>query len=681
MNDLTVEYWKLLNDFEDLVTGPYRRDHSTMPQIRARPSGSASPSLTGEESLDSIAAEIHACRACGLSSFRKNSVPGEGNPNPRVLIIGEGPGAQEDESGKPFVGRAGQYLDKWIEAIGLSRERSVFITNVVKCRPPENRDPEEGEMRSCFPYLLRQIALLKPEAILCLGRYAGRRISGLETSLSRLRGETYSFEGIPVIVTYHPSAVLRNADLRRPVWEDLQRLKRLLQARAEGRAAMYAEVVLNLPLKGTFSYSIPEGKSCEAGCRVEVNFSGRKTTAFVVALREDKPEGDFAVKPIGRLIDSEPIFGDQEIELARWTAQRYFSSLGEALGAMLPGGRQESALPSILPEDDIPLKQVSLSDEQEVAIQEILSGDDKPVYLYGITGSGKTEVYLQAAAKVLSEGREVIYLVPEISLTHQIVAEARSRFGEIVSVWHSRITPSQRLKEWRRIRSGEARLVIGARSAVFAPLKRIGLIIIDEEHEGSYKSGSNPRYHARQIALHRAAEAGASLVMGSATPSVEAVSLMEQGVLKERKLSRRLAGGSPPEMKIIDMRNEKGIISSALTSALRETIAAGRQAILFLNRRGFSYYFHCKSCGYEMRCDNCSVSLTFHKSRSIMLCHYCGYRTRPVEVCPDCGSLDVGTQATVRRESRPKFPPVFPKRVWPGSIPTPSHEKEPCSAY
>jgi uracil-DNA glycosylase len=229
MNKATVEYWKLLNDFEDFVNGSYRRDHGTPPAVRSRVSGSDSSAPETGESLDSIAGEIRSCGACGLSAFRKTPVPGEGNTNPRVLIIGEGPGAQEDESGIPFVGRAGQYLDKWIEAIGLSREQSVFITNVVKCRPPENRDPEEGEMRACFPYLLRQIALLKPEAILCLGRYAGRRISGLETSLSRLRGETYSFEGIPVIVTYHPSAVLRNAELRRPVWDDLQRLKRLLQ--------------------------------------------------------------------------------------------------------------------------------------------------------------------------------------------------------------------------------------------------------------------------------------------------------------------------------------------------------------------------------------------------------------------------------------------------------------------
>ena len=408
---------------------------------------------------------------------------------------------------------------------------------------------------------------------------------------------------------------------------------------------MYGEVVLNLPLEQSFTYLIPPESACRPGCRVEVNFRGRKCVGFVVAVNDEKPAGNFAVKEIRKLIDPQPIFGDEELDLARWTAKRYFSTLGEALGAMLPGGRQESAVPSILPEDETPGGNLELSDEQQAAVEAILGDathERKPVYLYGITGSGKTEVYLRAAEQILNRGGEVLYLVPEISLTHQIVREAQSRFGSLISVWHSRITPSMRLKEWRRIRGGEARMVIGARSAVFAPLRRLELIIIDEEHEGSYKSGASPRYHARQIALHRAASAGAALVMGSATPSAEAVALMHSGKLLERKLNLRLSGGAPPAMQIVDMKGEKNVISARLTERIKTTLGAGRQVILFLNRRGFSYFFHCKSCGFEMRCSNCSVALTLHKSRGTMLCHYCGYQTRPVEVCPDCGSLDVG---------------------------------------
>lgn len=405
---------------------------------------------------------------------------------------------------------------------------------------------------------------------------------------------------------------------------------------------MFAEVVLNLPLNKTFTYKLPDGSAVSTGYRVEVDFRRRKVIAFVLSVSPEQPTGDFKVKEIIRPLDDETIFGEGEIDLAQWTARRYFSSTGEVLSSMLPGGKKESSMTSILPEDDVPFSDFELSDEQQDAVRAILDTDTRPVYLYGITGSGKTAVFFSAAREVLRLGKGVIYLVPEISLTHQLVREAVSRFGNTVSVWHSRITPSQRLTEWKRIRSGEARLVIGARSAIFAPLAELGLIIIDEEHESSYKSGSSPRYHARQIGMYRMKKNHAALVMGSATPSAEAAYLMEQGVLRTLHLTRRLAGGAPPLMKIVDMRGEKGIISTELSTALKNTLADKRQAILFLNRRGFSYFFHCKSCGYEMRCEHCSVSLTFHKSRGIMLCHYCGYQTRPVQVCPECGSLDVG---------------------------------------
>lgn len=404
----------------------------------------------------------------------------------------------------------------------------------------------------------------------------------------------------------------------------------------------YAEVLLNLPLESSFTYSVPDELSCTVGCRAEVNFAGRKSLAYLVSLGEEPPAGEFTVKPLLRILDKEPLFGEAELKLARWIAERYFSTPGETLGIMLPGGKRESSLPNALPEEDLAFKTVELSSEQEAAIAGILQGEGGASYLYGITGSGKTEVYLRVAQQLLDGGQGVIFLVPEISLTHQIVKEARRRFGETVSVWHSRITPSQKLKEWRRIRSGEARFVIGARSAVLAPVKNLGLIIIDEEHEGSYKSGSSPRYHARQVAQYRIAECKGRLVMGSATPSVEAIHLMGEGRLKEFRLTRRLAGGAEPAIRIVEMRGEQGILSSDLQRGIMGCLEDRRQAILFLNRRGFSYFFHCRSCGYEMRCSNCSVSLTYHKQRNAMLCHYCGYQERPVEVCPECGSLDVG---------------------------------------
>ncbi|HUX21298.1 MAG TPA: primosomal protein N', partial [Spirochaetia bacterium] len=288
-------------------------------------------------------------------------------------------------------------------------------------------------------------------------------------------------------------------------------------------------------------------------------------------------------------------------------------------------------------------------------------------YLFGVTGSGKTEVYLSVAERVIAEGKSVIYLVPEISLTHQLVESVWNRFKDNVAVLHSGLTPSQKLVEWQRIRRGAARFIIGARSAIFAPVETLGLVIIDEEHEGSYKSGSTPRYHARQVAMRRCATSGARLVMGSATPSVEAYHLMSQGVIASYRMPDRLAGGVMPEVEVVDMKREQGGISATLASEIRTTVDAGRQVILFLNRRGFSYFFHCRSCGYEMTCSRCSVSLTFHKERNRMVCHYCGSSRGPVEVCPDCGSLDVGYSGfgteMVEEEVKRRFPDLRTIRI------------------
>ena len=410
------------------------------------------------------------------------------------------------------------------------------------------------------------------------------------------------------------------------------------------------------------------GGECGIGFRVKAPFGPRTLVGFVVGARSEPPTGDYTVKAIEEVIDAEPLFDDAYLDLARWVAGMYFSSLGEALATMLPGGKRESRLPVLAEEDDFPQGRHSLSSEQQSALEGILGGDpERSSYLFGVTGSGKTEVYLRAAERTIAEGRGVIYLVPEISLTHQLVDVVRSRFEGRVAVLHSGLTPSQKLVEWLRIRRGEATLVIGARSAVFAPVPRLGLVVIDEEHEGSYKSGSTPRYHARQVAMHRAAASGARLVMGSATPSVEAAHLMGEGRIIRHLLSQRLSGGSMPQVTVVDMKGEEGNISRLLSEEIRRTHEEGRQSILFLNRRGFTYFFHCRSCGYEMTCARCSVSMTFHKDRNRMVCHYCGYSRKPVEVCPACGSLDVGYSGfgteMVEEEVRRRFPELTVVRV------------------
>jgi primosomal protein N' (replication factor Y) len=379
------------------------------------------------------------------------------------------------------------------------------------------------------------------------------------------------------------------------------------------------------------------------GYRVVAPFGKRQATGFVVGERSERPAGVEQVRELKRIVGTAPLFDEGYLELARWVASMYYASLGETLAAMTPGGRQERELPA-LGSDDAAFEAtpVTLSAEQEEAIARIGAEGGGRYYVFGITGSGKTEVFLRAASAVMGQGKSVIYLVPEIALTQQVAETIKARFAEAAAIIHSRLTPSQRLSEWMRIKRGDAKLVVGARSAVFAPVSHLGLIVVDEEHEGSYKSGQSPRYHARQVAMKRCADAGAALVMGSATPSVEAWHLMSLGKLTPIRLTRRLAGGSMPAMEIVDLKEEEGPLTETLLQGIRETHAEGRQSILFLNRRGFSYFFHCKSCGFVMQCRRCSVTLTYHKARGRMICHYCGYRVKPVESCPECGSVDVG---------------------------------------
>ena len=430
---------------------------------------------------------------------------------------------------------------------------------------------------------------------------------------------------------------------------------------------VFIEVVFNVPAPGRFTYRVPEGDSVSVGMRVSAPFGRRKLTGFVVTAGTDPGDTGFEIKTIDRVIDKQTLFGEPEIELARWMADMYFCTEGEALSNMLPGGRRESRTPAFEEFSLPPAGEITLSDEQQEAIDGILSQKGGMHYLYGITGSGKTEVFLRTASEVIEGGGGVIYLVPEISLTHQLTDEVRRRFGSGIAVLHSALTPSQKLVEWQRIRSGEARFVIGARSAVFAPVPGLGLIIIDEEHEGAYKSGSKPRYHARQVAMHRSTETGARLIMGSATPSLEAWHLVKTGRINGFTLGKRLSGGAVPDVELIDMRKYSSCISKPLEKAIRETAAEGRQTILFLNRRGFSYFFHCRSCGYESRCRHCSVSLTYHKHRNRLICHYCGYSEEPKQVCPECGSLDVGYSGfgteMIENELNTLFPDLRIERV------------------
>lgn len=467
----------------------------------------------------------------------------------------------------------------------------------------------------------------------------------------------------------------------------------------------YAEIALNVPLNQTFTYlTLAEGtdrvslkgenlqpdlltktrkstvKNFESqiGKRAEVKFGNRRLTGIIVKLFDelpkDLPYDASKIRPIIRVLDEEPLLTSELINLGIWMSNYYLTPIGEILNSMIPSGKRETSSQDFSFTDEFPeQKIVTLSDEQKKAIESITSSNNETVkfhYLYGTTGSGKTEVFLQVAENILKKGKGIIYLVPEIGLTPQVIEAVTMRFGSTVAVLHSGLTPSQKLTEWNRILHKEARIVIGARSAVFAPVPQLGLIIIDEEHDGSYKSNNTPRYHARQIAMYRCSKLAIPLLMGSATPSVESWNSISNGQFECHKLTKRLAGGAPPKIKIIDLSKQPSSgqsISQELFEAIDKAVAKKRQAILFLNRRGFNHFFRCSYCGYELKCKNCSVPLTYHKSINRLKCHYCGWSLEAPNSCPQCGSFDVGYSGFgtefIEAEVKAKFPNARVVRV------------------
>ncbi len=436
---------------------------------------------------------------------------------------------------------------------------------------------------------------------------------------------------------------------------------------------IYLEIILNLPINQgfTYSYSPPQDEKPELvpmiGKRAEIMFGNKKTEGFIISISNEIPStctvDASKIKPIRRVIDKEPLFGTELIEIANWISRYYLCTLGEAVFSMIPSGRRETSAGGFGFEDEIAqAPKNELSDEQIKCVEDVMKASGGYHYIYGPTGSGKTEVFLSLAEKMLESGKGVIYLVPEIGLTGQVVQAVTQRFGKTAAVLHSGLTPSQRLKEWNRIMHKEARVIVGARSAVFAPVPDLGLIIIDEEHDGSYKSGNNPRYHARQVAMHRSSNLKIPLIMGSATPSVEAWYGMKTGTIVRHTLTKRLAGGEMPHISCINLRNYRteGSISQPLEKEIHSVLEKGHQAILFLNRRGFTHFFSCNSCGYELVCKNCSVPLTYHKTENRLKCHYCGWSITPPQSCPSCGSVDIGSSGFgteyIEAETKAKFP-------------------------
>ena len=291
------------------------------------------------------------------------------------------------------------------------------------------------------------------------------------------------------------------------------------------------------------------------------------------------------------------------------------------------------------------VKELTLEQQKVVDSVNLFSND---VYLlHGVTGSGKTEVYIKLIEKVLNLGKTAIMLVPEISLTPQMVSRFEQVFGNKIAALHSALSDGEKYDEWRRIVRGEVSIVIGARSAVFAPLTNIGIIIIDEEHSDSYKQDNNPRYNAKDIAIERARNYNCPVLMGSATPSLDTYARAVKKVYKLLNLPNRVNGKDLPHIDIVDMNEEmkysKGHFSKRLLDEIKKTVKNKEQVILLLNRRGYSSFVSCKNCSYTMKCPNCDISLTYHKSSNMLRCHYCGYGTNLLHTCPSCGENSIST--------------------------------------
>jgi primosomal protein N' (replication factor Y) len=435
----------------------------------------------------------------------------------------------------------------------------------------------------------------------------------------------------------------------------------------------YAEVVVDRrtgPASGSFTYAVPEalGDAIREGARVLVPFGKRTVTGYVLGLSDTSSHP--SPRPIEALAEEPSLLLEHQVELARWISDYYAAPLAETVRAMIPPGVRSLKVGSRRPRgprvqsrdralagDTAAARPASRLDADQAAaaaaIRATLRQGGGRILLHGVTGSGKTEVYLDALAACLESGHGAIVLVPEISLTPQVTGRFAERFAGDIAVLHSRLTPSEKAHEWRRLRGGDARIAIGPRAAIFAPIPELGLVIVDEEHSTTYKQLRVPRYNAVAVAHRLGDLTGATVVLGSATPTV--VSYDNHGRAEGSfagaevlELPRRYGGAPLPEIEILDMRRDESWsltrpIGDRLADRVRDQLASGGQVILYLNRRGLAWFARCRKCGEAVGCPNCSVSLVYHGVTKRLACHYCGHSQALPQLCPKCGARDLRT--------------------------------------
>lgn len=418
-----------------------------------------------------------------------------------------------------------------------------------------------------------------------------------------------------------------------------------------------------------------EDDEVQVGNIVKVPFAkgNRTKTAYVFRVM-DEPEGEIRGLKYVESIDKEISLSEEMMETCTWMRKRYLCRHIDAINCFTPAGSAPKRRKTKIPYSDMETEaeeEKLLTEEQDRALSEIkpyIEEEKHHIFLvHGVTGSGKTELYIRIIKEVTEKGRNAIVLVPEIALTTQVIERFMARFGsENIAVLHSRLSSGERYDEWCRIRNGGVRIVIGARSAVFAPIDNIGVIIMDEEHESTYKSDMAPKYETVEVATKRAKAFNGLVVLGSATPSAVSNYRAEQGIYTKLELHKRYNNVALPEVEIVDMRKElkegnKTIFSRSLYDCMESSLRDGKQVILFLNRRGYSTFVSCRECGHVLKCPDCGISLTYHKNKNGAVCHYCG-RVFPIpENCPECGSRNIRYFGTGTEKVEEAVREMFPE--------------------
>ena len=412
------------------------------------------------------------------------------------------------------------------------------------------------------------------------------------------------------------------------------------------------EVVLPVPLNKSFYYTIPEilqNKEIKYR-RVNVDFGNRTLVGYVISIIENyQPQENIKLKDINAIIDECSILTDEIVELSKWLCETYLCSIGEALATIVPISLQVPKRISKVkilkneicnPNFDMTIYQKNAVEQIEKSIKNNISDN---FLIHGVTGSGKTEVYLKSIQTAIDNNKSAIFLLPEIALTPQFISILKKRFGNIVALWHSGITTIQKYKIFNAIQNGEIKIAVGARSAIFLPFTNLGLIIIDEEHENTYKQNNKPSYDAKEIALWRAKYNNSVVVFGSATPSIETYYNTLTKKYKLLEMPYRIDKKDMPSIKMISLKEIKltvSVFSKPMLEAIKRALARREQVIIFLNRRGFSPSIICKECDTVIQCPNCSVAMVYHKYPEHLECHYCGKQFKFPLKCLVCGNKE-----------------------------------------